>query len=86
MLQTETMKLYRQFIDWWIDERQIDNGEFGGGLSDDTDLVNQWVPLAAMGIEPERLIASQRRLLDATYANEMWTNGLSRILVYELHS
>lgn len=85
-LQVQDMKLYRQFIDWWIDERQADNGEFGGGLSDDTDLVNQWVPLALMGVEPERLTASQRKMLDATYANGMWANGLSAIYGDELHS
>ena len=84
--QVEDLKLYRRFVDWWIDERQIGNGEFGGGLSDDTDLVNQWVPLALMGVEPERYIASVRRVLDATYANGMWTGGLSRIRTDELHS
>jgi len=84
--QTEDLKLYRQFVDWWIDHRQIADGEFGGGLSDDTDLVNQWVPLALMGVEPERLAASQRRVLDATFANGMWSDGLSRIRADELHS
>ncbi|WP_121115926.1 LamG-like jellyroll fold domain-containing protein [Croceibacterium ferulae] len=84
--QTEQLKLLRRFVDWWIDERQVPNGEFGGGLSDDTDLVNQWVPLTAMGVQPERLAASVRRVLDATYANGMWTGGLSRIATDELHS
>ncbi|WP_267388739.1 LamG-like jellyroll fold domain-containing protein [Sphingomonas sp. GC_Shp_3] len=84
--QTEDLKLYRKFVDWWIDHRQIADGEFGGGLSDDTDLVNQWVPLALMGVEPERLAASQRRVLDATFENGMWSNGLSRIRADELHS
>lgn len=85
-LQVQQMKLYRQWIDWWIDERQVPNGEFGGGLSDDTDLVNAWVPLALMGVEPERLTQSQRKLLDATYANGMWKDGLSAIYGDELHS
>lgn len=84
--QTQDLKLYRQFVDWWIDNRQIADGEFGGGLSDDTDLVNQWVPIALMGVEPGRLIASQRRVLDATFANGMWSDGLARIRADELHS
>jgi len=84
--QSEDLKLYRKFVDWWIDNRQIADGEFGGGLSDDTDLMNQWVPLALMGVEPARLAASQRRVLDATYANGMWSDGLSRIRADELHS
>ena len=84
--QTEQLKLFRRFVNWWIDERQVENGEFGGGLSDDTDLVNQWVPLGLMGVAPERMAASVRRVLDATYANGMWTRGLSRIATDELHS
>jgi hypothetical protein len=84
--QVEMLKLFRRFTNWWIDERQIDNGEFGGGLSDDTDLVNNWVPLALMGVQPERITLSQRKVLDATYANGMWNNGLARIQTDELHS
>ncbi len=84
--QSEDLKLYRQFVDWWIDNRQTANGEFGGGLSDDTDLVNQWVPLALMGVEPEKVIKSQRAVADATFANGMWSGGLSRIRADELHS
>jgi len=84
--QRQDLELFQQFVDWWIDHRQIGDGEFGGGLSDDTDLVNQWVPLAMMGVEPERIAASQRRVLDATFANGMWSNGLGRIRTDELHS
>ncbi|MDC7684526.1 LamG domain-containing protein [Asticcacaulis sp. BYS171W] len=84
--QIEDLKLYKRFVDWWIDERQVDNGEFGGGLSDDTDLVNAWVPLALMGVDPQRYITSQRKVLNATYANSMWSGGLSRIATDELHS
>ena len=58
--QVETLKLYQSFIDWWIDHRQAKNGELGGGLSDDTDFVNQWVPLASMGVTPDRYIRSQK--------------------------
>ncbi|MDI7776401.1 LamG domain-containing protein [Asticcacaulis sp. EMRT-3] len=88
--QSEDLKLFRQFADWWIDHRQMPDGdskgEFGGGLSDDTDLVNQWVPLALMGVEPEKIIASQRAVADATFTNGMWSGGLSRIRADELHS
>jgi hypothetical protein len=54
--QVEDLKLVEQFVNWWIDNRQIpaQDGEFGGGLSDDTDLLHQWTPLALMGSEPRR--------------------------------
>ena len=84
--QTQDLGLFRKFVDWWIDHRQIADGEFGGGLSDDTDLVNQWVPLALMGVEPDRLRRSQRAVLDATFADGMWDNGLSHIEADQLHS
>jgi len=83
--QTQALSLYRQFVDWWIDHRQIANGELGGGLSDDTDMVNQWVGLALMGVATERLRASQRAVLDATFANGMWDKGLSSIETDQLH-
>jgi hypothetical protein len=84
--QIEDLKLVKRFITWWIDERQVASGEFGGGLSDDTDLLNQWPPLALMGVEPEKVTDSVARMLDATYANGMFTNGLSTIKADELHS
>ncbi|MEO8374960.1 MAG: LamG-like jellyroll fold domain-containing protein, partial [Sphingomonas bacterium] len=36
--QLEDLKLVKQFANWWIDERQVPYGDFGGGISDDVDL------------------------------------------------
>jgi hypothetical protein len=84
--QTEDLKYVRRFVDWWIDNRQIAYGDFGGGISDDTDLTQQWPGLALMGVEPERLNASLTALSDAVYRNGMFSNGLSTIETDELHS
>jgi hypothetical protein len=84
--QLEDLKQVRRFVDWWIDNRQVPYGDFGGGISDDTDLMEQWPGLALMGVEPERLRASQMKLADAVYKNGMFTNGLSTIMTDELHS
>ncbi|MBW8815997.1 MAG: LamG domain-containing protein [Caulobacterales bacterium] len=84
--QLEDLKQVRRFADWWIDNRQVPYGDFGGGISDDTDLMEQWPGLALMGVEPERLRASQMRLADAVYKNGMFTDGLSTIMTDELHS
>ena len=84
--QLEDLKLVRHFVDWWIDNRQVEYGDFGGGISDDTDLVEQWVGLAMMGVEPEKIRASQMRLADSAYKNGMFTAGLSTIATDELHS
>ena len=84
--QLEDLKLVRHFVDWWIDNRQVPYGDFGGGISDDTDLLEQWPGLALMGEEPDRIRASHMRLADAAYKNGMFTNGLSTIVTDELHS
>jgi len=88
--QREDLRTYSRFVNWWIDHRQMTDGpskgEFGGGLSDDTDLVNHWVPLALMGVDTEKIRQSQLQLLEATYRNGMWVNGLNRIKTDELHA
>jgi len=84
--QTEDLKLVGQFIEWWIDERQVEYGDFGGGLSDDTDLLQQWPGVALMGVAPDKIKASLNRLTDAVYRNGMFTDGLSTIVTDELHA
>ncbi len=84
--QTQDLKLVRQFIEWWIDNRQVPYGDFGGGISDDVDLLQQWPPLAAMGDIPDKVKASTRALADAVTKNGMITNGLGTILTDYLHS
>ncbi len=84
--QVEDLKYVRRFIDWWIDHRQVEYGDFGGGISDDSDLTQQWPGLALMGVQPDRLNASLTALSDAVYKNGMFTNGLSTIETDELHA
>jgi len=84
--QLQDLKLVRRFVDWWIDNRQVAYGDFGGGISDDTDLLEQWPGLALMGVEPDRLRASHTALADAAYRNGMFTDGLATIATDELHS
>jgi hypothetical protein len=85
-LQSEHLRRAQAFVNWWIDQRQIDNGEFGGGLSDDTDLTNLWPGLALMGCDPAKLRRSLHAELDACYRQGMFTQGLSSIQTDELHS
>jgi len=85
-LQVELLGRTKAFANWYIDHRQSDFGDFGGGISDDTDLLNLWPGIALMGGDPDKLALSLRRLLDASFKNDMWTNGLSTIQTDELHS
>jgi hypothetical protein len=84
--QLEDLKLVTKFVNWWVDERQSDFGDFGGGISDDTDLLQQWPGLVLMGVEPDKLTTSHDRLADAAYKNGMFTDGLSTIVTDELHA
>ena len=85
-LQTQDLAEMSKLIDWYIDNRQISDGELGGGLSDDTDFLNWWPGLAMMGHNPQKLKKSLLHLLDATFENGMWENGLARAQYDELHS
>ena len=85
-LQTVDLGLLKREINWYIDNRQISDGEFGGGLSDDSDFLNWWPGLAFMGDDQAKLKKSLERTLDATFANGMWENGLARAQYDELHS
>jgi hypothetical protein len=84
--QVEQLRYLRRFVLWYIDRRQIENGEFGGGLSDDGDLTNAWPGLALLGSEPEKIKASLLREMEAFYEQGMFTGGLSTIQTDELHS
>jgi len=84
--QVEQLKNLKRVVLWYIDRRQIDNGEFGGGLSDDGDLTNYWPATALMGVEPEKIKESLVKELDAFYREGMFTNGLPTIQADELHS
>jgi len=84
--QIEAFRYLKSFVNWYIDRRQTDNGELGGGLSDDGDLTNWWPGTALMGANPEKIERSLLREMDAFYANGMFTNGLPTIQADELHS
>jgi hypothetical protein len=84
--QLEDLKQVRHFVEWWIDHRQVPYGDFGGGISDDSDLVQQWPGAALMGLIPDKITASLIRLSDAVYKNGMITGGLGTITTDELHA
>lgn len=58
-------------IHWWIDNRQISDGQFGGGWGDDVEMWRNWVPVL-FAFEDEKAITSQEKLFEGLY-------GLSRM-------
>jgi hypothetical protein len=85
-LQTTDLLYLDRLINWYIDNRQISDAEFGGGLSDDSDFLNWWPGLAFMGADHDKLKHSLLRTLDEMYATNMFTNGLATAQYDELHS
>jgi hypothetical protein len=85
-LQTTDLGYLDRLINWYIDNRQISDAEFGGGLSDDSDFLNWWPGLAFMGADHDKLKHSLLRTLDTMYATNMFTNGLATAQYDELHS
>ena len=85
-LQVKDLGMLKDQINWWIDNRQISNGEFGGGLSDDSDYLNWWPGLAMMGADPDKLTTSHDKTMEAIYNQNLFTNGLATAQYDELHS
>ncbi len=84
--QTYLLGQVKHFVEYYIDHRQSEFGDFGGGISDDVDLLNTWPGVALMGSEPEKVKLSLHRLLEAAFKNGMFINGLPMIQADELHS
>ena len=85
-LQLEVLKKYREVFEWFVDNRQIDNGEFGGGISDDTDLTNHFPGLIHLGVLPDKFGESLHRFMEAVYAEGTLTDGMSTIQTDGLHT
>ena len=85
-LQVKDMDYFKRFINWYIDNRQISNGEFGGGLSDDSDLTDMFPSVAFMGAPADEITQSVSKELEATFSQGLWANGLASHQYDELHS
>jgi hypothetical protein len=99
-LQVEYLRRIANVINYYIDNRQIANGEFGGGLSDDDDFTNMFPGTALMGIEPEKTLKSLRLMMAGFYNPDrdpynaplrqpslpLFTNGISTIQADLLHA
>ena len=99
-LQGEYMDQLEKVFMYHIDNRQISNGEFGGGLSDDGDFTNLFPGVALMGMEPEKIRHSLELAMEGYYDQDrdpydaslrqlslpLFTNGLATINADLLHA
>lgn len=84
-LQWAVSRKHFEFIDYWIDERQVPNGELGNGSGDDTDLLGDWVSMALLSDRDGRIRRSQRLLNDYCW-NHTMRNGLNKGFTDALHA
>ena len=84
--QVAMIDRFKYVTDWWIENRQIEDGELGGGLSDDGDQTGTWTALYHMGFEPEKYKESLFRETDEFYNQGMFLDGLGMIQTDYLHS
>ena len=84
--QLLVLKRIKYIVDWWTDNRMIENGELGGGLSDDGDQMELWLMLSALGIKPEYYADKHYLQMDAYYDQGMFLDGHTMILTDSLHT
>ncbi|MEE2755460.1 MAG: hypothetical protein VYA30_02310 [Myxococcota bacterium] len=74
-----------QVIHFWIDQRQADDGQFGGGWGDDVELWRWWAPIL-IGFEDPKVSEAHRRLANGVFSLPRMELGYSSILTDVEHS
>ncbi|MBN2506281.1 MAG: hypothetical protein JXQ71_06270 [Verrucomicrobia bacterium] len=59
-LQREGLEKLADIIHWWIAERQLPDGQFGGGWGDDVEMWRWWVPVMIAFDDPVVTAAQER--------------------------
>jgi len=75
-LQREGLETLTDVVHWWIENRQIATGEFGGDWADDCEMWRWWTPLL-IGFQDERIAAAQERLSAGLFALPRMKHGYS---------
>jgi hypothetical protein len=73
-LQRECLEKLTDIVEWWIDERQLTDGQYGGGWGDDVEMWRWWTPLL-VGFEDTKLITAQSRLSNGLFGLARMQHG-----------
>lgn len=84
-LQREAMDKLGTIIRWWIRERQLPDGQFGGGWGDDVEMWRWWAP-ALIAFEDPEIIAAQERISHGMFALPHMRNGFTSRVTDVEHS
>ncbi len=85
--QVRLLELCKRVPAWWIENRQVENGEFGSndGPNDDSVLVQDFAGLHLMDGPDEMLLESARKVGLMTWARTM-EDGINRQVTDPLHA
>ena len=64
--QREALARLNDIMRYWIDERQVSTGEFGGGWGDDVEMMRWW-HAAALATGNDKITQSMKRLADGIW-------------------
>ncbi len=84
VLEREAISRLKFEIDWWVNTRQSANGELGGKIDDDVEILRTWIPMLLFG--DETTIRGWKRLADAVWVNPRVHNGYSKYVRDVEHS
>lgn len=75
-LQWETLNRLKDIADWWVNEQQSENGEFGGKFGDDVEILRWWPPLILTGDKTAYL--GWKRLADGVWNSNKVKDGYAK--------
>jgi hypothetical protein len=80
--QREGLERLGDIIEWWIDNRVQENGEYGGGWGDDCEMWRWWVPVL-IGFDSPKISRAQARfstaLMDQQHMKLGYTTRMSDV-------
>jgi len=84
-LQREGLEKLADVIHWWIAERQLPDGQFGGGWGDDVEMWRWWAP-ALIAFEDPVINAAQERISNGIFQQPHLAKGFTSRLTDVEHS
>lgn len=84
-LQREGLEKLADVIHWWISERQVADGQFGGGWGDDVEMWRWWTPVL-IGFDDPIVSAAQERLSSGMFNQPHMREGFTSRVTDVEHS
>ncbi len=84
-LQREGLEKLADVIHWWIAERQLPDGQFGGGWGDDVEMWRWWVPVM-IAFEDPAVTSAQERLSGGIFQQPHLREGFTSRVTDVEHS